>query len=109
MILLVVLNIFRWCALGFLLPGHSHEDVDQVFGQISGFLGHSEFSTPGELQDLLDSATRPEGAGSALEKQASKNIRRQADAYKLDVCADWKSWTARLGIVLKGLRTPNVL
>ena len=38
MLCLQVLGIFRWTLLGFLRTGHSHEDVDMIFGQLSRLL-----------------------------------------------------------------------
>ena len=30
MIMLIMLGIFKWCVLGYLRKGHTHENIDQV-------------------------------------------------------------------------------
>lgn len=33
-IILILLGTFRWCCLGFLRTGHTHENIDQLFAQV---------------------------------------------------------------------------
>ena len=98
LLLLVILAVLRHTLASYLRTGHSHEDIDQVFGAESGFLAKREWSTALELVQLLDSTCRS-------ENQAEKrNDKRKAAASKLDECALWKDWAKRLNIALKGIR-----
>ena len=49
-------GILRECALSSLRTGHSHEDIDQIFGRLSKFMvGHGHGSqTPEDFQRLVD-------------------------------------------------------
>jgi hypothetical protein len=106
MLLFVVLDICRWTLMIFLRPGHSHEDIDQTFGQVSGHMARHEFSSVDDIVSLLDIATRPAAKSDQLRTQSlsDKCIRRQSLAYKLDETADWKLWVSHLGIKFKGIR-----
>lgn len=78
-----------------------HEDVDQLIGQSAGYIATIEYDGADQLVEHLDSTARvPGSAGSRPHALAN----RSAAAYKLDECADWRSWVLRLGIRMKGLR-----
>ncbi|XP_019627798.1 PREDICTED: uncharacterized protein LOC109472461, partial [Branchiostoma belcheri] len=48
---LVKLGIFRKVKLGYLMPGHTHEDVDQMFSRVSThLLLHDAPTIPDRLQ-----------------------------------------------------------
>ncbi|CAK9077854.1 unnamed protein product [Durusdinium trenchii] len=96
-IMLVALGIFRYCSLGFLRKAHSHEDVDQVFGQISRLLRGKCFNSPEELIKLLNQCAGANQADSSTRLRGTS-----ACAFKLDQAAKWKAWVRQLGIVLKG-------
>eukprot|EP00435_Cladocopium_sp_Y103_P030834 s4234_g7.t1 len=104
LLLLTSLQVFRQTTISFLRPGHSHEDVDQVFSQVAAMMSHSSFSTPDDLLELLNCTCQSDNAGHAarLKKQKFQKIR--ASACMLDQAADWKSWVAVAGLKLKGLR-----
>jgi hypothetical protein len=90
LLLLVVLDVFRWTLAQFLGVGHSHEDVDQVFGQCAGLIARNTFDEPGDVIAIVDEMCKP---------------RTHATASRLDNVADWKeTFVNRLGIRIKGLR-----
>ena len=97
-LLLVVVGAFRWSSTGFLRTGHSHEDVDQIFGQLSRLLKGKSFSTPEALIKLLRSAA------SRSSSQPAQIRGSQVCPYKLDEVACWKVFTQQLGLDFKGLR-----
>lgn len=66
-------------------------------------LSRHEFSTPEEVVGLIDSSFRPELAAD-LERKRQTKSKVDAMAYKLDQVADWKTWSAPLGVKLMGLR-----
>jgi len=82
--------------------------VDQVFGHVSGHVARSEFDTPDDVVEVLDSLGRPSSHAEQLRKKSnsvsSSLFMRHACATKLDTAADWKTWVERLGIRMKGLR-----
>ena len=103
-LLLTALQVFRQTTVSFLRPGHSHEDIDQIFSQVAAMMSHSSFSTPDDLLELLNGTCQSDNPGHAarLKKQKFQKIR--ASACMLDQAADWKSWVAVAGMKLKGLR-----
>ena len=102
--LLVATGTFRWISLGFLRKAHSHEDVDQVFGQVARMLRGKCFNSPEELIQLLRTC-----AGSDLSKspQGKRFRGTTACVFKLDQVAQWKPWVRQLAIVLKGMRASD--
>ena len=101
MLLLVILGIFRFTMMGFLRPGHSHEDVDQVIGDTTHHISHYEFDNPDQLVDITQSL----GSRAAPTPKRSKSApHRSVHAYKLDECSDWKTWGLRTGISTHGIR-----
>ena len=103
--LLVVLDVFRYTMAEYLRKGHSHEDIDGSFGQISGYIARQEFGTIMELVDILDAATKPDSRADSLRSSSLRGtaVRRHSCAYKLDETADWKSWQKHLGLRFKGI------
>lgn len=96
-LILTIAGAFRWTGLSFLRTGHSHEDVDQIFGQLSRLLRGKSFCTPEGLIRILQTAAGTPGQ--------SRQIRGTAVApYKLDETACWKPFTQQVSFVLKGLR-----
>ena len=87
-------------------PGH--EDIDQAFSQQAAMLSRHEFSTPEDVVGLIDSSFRPELAAD-LERKRQTKSKVDAMAYKLDQVADWKAWSAPLGVKLLGLRVLLVI
>ena len=103
LMLLAALGVFRQVCISFLRPGHSHEDLDQIFSQVGALLAHSEFSTPFELLELLDGTCRPD-AGRQQRQKKSRLSKISASACMLDQSAEWKAWSSVVGVTLRGLR-----
>ncbi|KAI8496713.1 ATP binding [Branchiostoma belcheri] len=57
---LVHLHIFRKVKLGYLMPGHTHEDVDQMFSRFSTHLERKDAPTIPELLQQLSNAYKPQ-------------------------------------------------
>lgn len=107
MLLLQVLGIFRWTRCGYLRTGHSHEDVDMIFGQLSKLLRGKKFDTPSGLINLLESTIHKRRDADAAKPDSEKPSRlqgAQASPYKLDQCACWKRFVKQVGVVFKGAR-----
>ncbi|CAH1271076.1 LAMB1 [Branchiostoma lanceolatum] len=56
---LVHLRVFRKVKLGYLMPGHTHEDVDQMFSRFSTHLDKRNAATIPELFQRLTDAYTP--------------------------------------------------
>ena len=50
--MMVLKGIFRFVCLAYLVKGHTHEDIDQVFAQILAVLFSKPFSTADEVFEL---------------------------------------------------------
>ena len=57
--LLVELGIFRKIKVSFLMVGHTHEDVDQMFSRYSTYLGRSNSFTMDSLMDAFENSYTP--------------------------------------------------
>ena len=106
LLLLVVLDVFRYTMADYLRTGHSHADIDGNFGHVSGHIARHEFGSIDELVSLLDTATKPIAKADSLRKSSLQDgsVRRHSRANKLDETADWKLWQNHLGIKFKGIR-----
>ncbi|CAK9075739.1 unnamed protein product [Durusdinium trenchii] len=102
MMLLQVLCCVRITTLGFLRTAHSHDDIDQCFGQISRLLmGKTCSSADGMISILQDCIM----SNAPNENSASGRIRGSvAEASKLDEVSLWKDFVGQVGIKFKGLR-----
>ena len=54
--LLVKLKVFDEVNLGFLMKGHTHEDIDQLFSCISRYLHKRNHTLPGTLYFIYDNS-----------------------------------------------------
>jgi hypothetical protein len=52
-IFLVMNKIFRSATMAFLRKGHTHEDIDAVFGQLALEIQNSKFNSVEEICDIL--------------------------------------------------------
>eukprot|EP00969_Alexandrium_andersonii_P058739 2588549-Alexandrium_andersonii.AAC.1 len=68
-ILLVLTKVLRWVTFGFLRTGHSHECIDQIFGQVSKHLAAATFSTPDDVVELLERLCRESSVMDSAPKQ----------------------------------------
>lgn len=100
MLLLVILGVCRFCSMGFLRTSHSHEDIDQCFGQIARLLMGKVCSSATELVSILESSINN---GQAPEN--SGRIRGSvAHVLKVDQVSMWKDFVKQTGLSFKGLR-----
>jgi hypothetical protein len=76
---------FSSCTLNFLMVGHTHEDVDQLFGVVSSLLIRA-----GNFQT-------PEEALGSLETNLGSHIRSKGErlfCYRLDMVRDFGDWVS---------------
>eukprot|EP00058_Branchiostoma_floridae_P005491 XP_002590979.1 hypothetical protein BRAFLDRAFT_69470 [Branchiostoma floridae] len=59
--MLVHMRIFREIQLSFLMVGHTHEDIDQMFSRVADKLRHQEAHTPEQLINMMPECTRLRG------------------------------------------------
>lgn len=106
MLMMVVLRIFRSTSQGFLRKSHSHEDVDQIFGQLSRLLQGKSVTTADAMVDLLNKVTKRQGTSTTSEGSMLKTT---CVAYKLDVITCWKDFVSQTGVLLRGMRHVHYL
>ena len=87
---LVAKGIFRWVSLGYLVVGHTHDLVDQSFGQLTVKLSFEEFDDANECVAKLDRIVN--------ELNIDASSRGVARAYKLDQVPDWEEWWDPAGV-----------
>ena len=100
---LVALGIFQWVSLNYLISGHTHEDLDGTFGQLTVKLSALEFDDDQDVVLLLMQL-----AGALGIEQTS---RRASLAYKMDEVASWETWWDDLQVSytqMTGPRAPHV-
>ena len=100
MLLLTVLGVFRQTSLGFLRTAHSHEDIDQCFGQVARLLMGKRCSCADEMVALLADASMT----SQNTDQAGRIRGSLLEAFKIDEISVWKNFVAQTGLRFKGLR-----
>ena len=109
---LVLQRTFRWITFGYLRTGHSHDNIDSVFGQLALAIVREVFDTADELVDIVGRLVRSGEYAASAER---KKIRREdaaapaisagrlvASSYKLDEVAQWGLWGDVVGAKLKG-------
>ena len=96
---LVALGVFSWVTLAYLITGHTHENIDATFGQITVKLSAKEFDDDTEVIKLLQEILRDIG----IDTGAKENIR----VYKLDESADWRSWMVETALSASKLTGPH--
>jgi len=96
---LVAMGVFAWVTLSYLITGHTHENIDGTFGQISVKLSAKEFDDDMEVIRLLEQIL----ADIGIDTRAKENVR----AYKLDESADWRSWWAETALSASRLTGPH--
>lgn len=100
-LLLKVLGVCGYASLGFCRVGHSHEDIDQCFGQISRLLMGKSMDTPEEVLAILAEAT---GSGNPTDTTGRRIRGSQAAVSKLDEVCCWKKFVQQTGVRFKGIR-----
>ena len=95
-LLLTTLGVCKYASLGFCRVGHSHEDIDQAFGQISRILQGKKISTPCEMIAMLNDLMGAERDGRIRGSRAC--------ALKVDETCCWKAFCKQAGVSFKGMR-----
>ena len=105
MLLLQILGVYRFTQLGFLRTSHSHDDVDQVFGQVARLLMGKACQSAAEminiLEQCIDNGNQPEQSGRLRGSVAV--------ASKLDQVSCWKQFVSQAGLSFKGLRNVHYM
>lgn len=87
--LLVMLCHFKTASLNFLVVGHTHEDVDQMFGILFALvLRRIRFQRPAELQEAISVAMQDVVAARG----------ERLGSFLLTHTRDFKTWMQPLGI-----------
>eukprot|EP00438_Fugacium_kawagutii_P011182 Skav236379 [mRNA] locus=scaffold2027:99097:105882:- [translate_table: standard] len=100
LLLLQLLGVCRFASLGFLRTCHSHEDVDQIFGQVARLLMGKRCDSASEMINVLEQCI-DQGQPS---EQAGRIRGSVAMVSKLDQVSCWKHFVTQLGVSFKGLR-----
>lgn len=96
---LVALRVFKWVTLAYLTTGHTHEDIDGTFGQLTVKLAAEEWDDDKQLLCIL---TR------LLSQLGTDRASREASlAYKLDEAADWHGWWSESSLSLSRMTGPD--
>ena len=66
--LLVELKVFKKIKLGFLMVGHTHEDIDQLFSRFSRRLGWNPAMTVPELMEQFEECFTPKPTSVTVDK-----------------------------------------
>ena len=100
MLMLQILGVFRFTGMGFLRTAHSHDDVDQVFGQIARLFMGKACQSASDMISLLEHSIE-QGHDSEQSGRLRGSV---ATVAKLDQVTCWKAFGAQLAISFKGLR-----
>lgn len=100
LLLLHILGVCRFPSMGFLRTCHSHEDVDQVFGQIARLLMGKRCDSASDMINVLEQCIE-QGQPSEQSGRIRGSV---ASISKLDQVSCWKQFGAQLGVSFKGLR-----
>lgn len=101
-LMLVALGAFRYTVMSFLRTAHSHEDIDQCFGQISKLFAGKQFDAPEDMIDLLNQCV-------ASKERSCRSKLSSGKAYKLDQVSLWKEFVRQTGIYISGMRRVHYL
>ena len=96
---LVALGVFAWVTLAYLITGHTHENIDGTFGQITVKLSAKEFDDDLQVIQLLEQIL----ADIGIDARAKENTL----AYKLDESADWRTWLSETQLSASRLTGPQ--
>ena len=100
-VLLVCCGIFRSIAFGYLRTAHSHEDIDQVFGQLARYLAGRSIASANGMVEFIQKAT---SRTASQESGPSRLHGSDAFTYKLDEVTAWKEWVSQTGLIFAGVR-----
>jgi len=90
---LVAARKFSTCTLNFLMVGHTHEDVDQLFGLVCATVVHRQkWETVDDLAQHLKVAVGPHICNKGEDVRV----------IRLEAVRDFKSWLAPQGVKVSG-------
>ena len=95
----IALGVFRWLTLSYLTTGHTHEDLDATFGQLTVKLALTEFD---DDVDVVERLMRLLG-GLGIDAES----RRSSVAYKLDEAPEWEHWWDEVSLQMSNLTGPT--
>lgn len=98
--MLVGLGVFDELRINYLLVGHTHEDIDQMFSTVSKMLSKSTAWTPGDMYDLLSGCSLGKDENDAPRKPKVTVVPQQVD---------YVSWIRHVLPDMAGVTTPHVL
>jgi hypothetical protein len=81
---LVGLGIFQWVTLAYLITGHTHENLDGTYGQLTVKIAALEFDDDEALIKIL--------LRLVSELGVDPDSRSASKAYKMDEAANWVEW-----------------
>jgi hypothetical protein len=96
---LVSLGVFRWVTLSYLTIGHTHDNLDGTFGQITVRLSRHEFDDDDEVLEILMKLLADLGIDTTS--------RRASLAYKLDEAFEWQAWWDDINIAFSNMTGPR--
>ena len=96
---LVSLGVFKWVTLNYLTIGHTHDDLDATFGQITVRLSEFEFDDDTDVVRILMKLLGDLGI--------EESSRRASRAYKLDTAASWEDWWEEIRLNFSQLTGPR--
>ena len=96
---LVALRVFSWVTLSYLITGHTHEDIDGTFGQLTVKMAAEEWDDDHQLLSMLRRLLSTLGT--------DRPSREAAVAYKLDEAADWHGWWSENHLSVSHMTGPN--
>lgn len=95
---LVALKVFESVTLSYLVTGHTHENIDGTFGQVTVKLSATEFDSADDVVSILEGILKDLGI--------DPGARRATRCYKLDEVADWQEWWNETDLTLSRLTGP---
>jgi hypothetical protein len=96
---LVSLGVFRWVTLNYLTVGHTHDNLDGTFGQITVRLSQFEFDDDEDVVNILMDLL----GGLGIDQPS----RRASMAYKMDEAFDWEAWWDEISVQFTQLTGPR--
>jgi hypothetical protein len=93
---LVGARVVKSIRLGFLRSGHSHEDIDQFFGELASWI-IKNMRVAADLSDVESSIRAFLGSGNVRPYEAGRFVTR------LDHLHDWKAWVNNFKRVMIGI------
>ena len=96
---LVHRGVFRTVSMCFLRKGHTHEDIDGIFGQLALDIARTTFDDLDDLEEILMRKLRQVGSDDAS--------RHNSFVYNVTQVADWETLTGMLSVEFTKHTGPN--